>query len=146
MHGPLQTGNCPLTIVLVINDVCKMLHMVTYFLGHLSIILLVSTWLQNLLYKIKEKKKTKQQTLCLSSTKATLLPKGILEPQLPGDTILGKHHCKLSLSWSSLGTYSWPLPVGALVYAGMALLMFSQVLFRIIQNVDRQSSCKTQKV
>lgn len=58
MHGPLQTGNCPLTIVLVINDVCKMLHMVTYFLGHLSIILLVLHGFKTYYIKSKKKKKT----------------------------------------------------------------------------------------
>lgn len=32
LHGPLQTRTCPLTILSVINNDCRMLHLVTYFL------------------------------------------------------------------------------------------------------------------
>lgn len=86
---PLQTRTCPLTILSVINNVCRMLHLVTYFPRKSCCI----------------RSKKEQQTLYWSRTMAALVPMAMLEPQLPGQSILGKHQGKLFLSWSSLGSY-----------------------------------------
>lgn len=128
MHWSLQTRTCTLTILSAINNVCIILHLVTYF---------PRDWKNSCTRSKKE-----QQTLCWSRTKVTLLPMGVLEPQLPGESILGKHQCKFFLSWSSWALTSRNLGIAWCASCNVLILL------RIILNAicDRQSQCNLQSM